>query len=276
MRQGYGGGFIIENNKLVGINLGSDFTAEHEWGISDIQKAFGVNQKEGLLGIEQREITRFPESCFHFKNKVKGVTFEHLVYKSWWSGEIEDYDPEVYFGTDDSLATQWRSSAFGIHVRNNKKYKEYLKEIFDAFKSLDGAIMFISSNGGKNPFERSGLFLGIKSRISKEDIHQMYDVDYDYQLLQENAQNTGIHRILDESCKKYYSLTPKWSKDITSEKNTDYSVMFWLNPIDQKNYHSGWYTVEDLKKWALGVGPIVKNKKYLAKDFILCNSDACK
>ena len=36
-------------------------------------------------------------------------------------------------------------------------------------------------------------------------------------------------------------------------------VIFWLNPMDQHNNNWGWFTVEDLKKWAKGKGKIPKN-----------------
>lgn len=35
--------------------------------------------------------------------------------------------------------------------------------------------------------------------------------------------------------------------------------MFWLNPMNQKKYNHGWFTIEELQQWAKDNGPIVKN-----------------
>lgn len=37
----------------------------------------------------------------------------------------------------------------------------------------------------------------------------------------------------------------------------DGDIRFWLNPIDQELYQSGWYTIDDLIGWTHQIGPIV-------------------
>ena len=39
--------------------------------------------------------------------------------------------------------------------------------------------------------------------------------------------------------------------------DTKQDVRFWLNPAEQHTYKSGWFTVEELKQWAKGEGPIL-------------------
>ena len=37
----------------------------------------------------------------------------------------------------------------------------------------------------------------------------------------------------------------------------DGEIRFWLNPTDQENYRSGWFSIDDLIAWAHDTGPIV-------------------
>jgi len=36
----------------------------------------------------------------------------------------------------------------------------------------------------------------------------------------------------------------------------DGQIRFWLNPTDQVQYQSGWYTIDELIQWSQGYGPI--------------------
>lgn len=37
----------------------------------------------------------------------------------------------------------------------------------------------------------------------------------------------------------------------------DGEIRFWLNPSDQENYRSGWFSIDDLIAWLREAGPIV-------------------
>ncbi len=37
----------------------------------------------------------------------------------------------------------------------------------------------------------------------------------------------------------------------------DGEIRFWLNPRDQENYRSGWYSIDNLIAWTHELGPIV-------------------
>jgi hypothetical protein len=37
----------------------------------------------------------------------------------------------------------------------------------------------------------------------------------------------------------------------------DGEIRFWLNPSDQENYRSGWFSIDDLIAWAHNQGPVV-------------------
>lgn len=37
----------------------------------------------------------------------------------------------------------------------------------------------------------------------------------------------------------------------------DGQIRFWLNPTDQVQYQSGWYTIEELLQWSYNAGPVI-------------------
>ncbi|NTU83098.1 MAG: hypothetical protein HGA45_27635 [Chloroflexales bacterium] len=37
----------------------------------------------------------------------------------------------------------------------------------------------------------------------------------------------------------------------------DGQIRFWLNPTDQVQYQSGWYTIDDLLQWSRNRGPVI-------------------
>jgi hypothetical protein len=39
-------------------------------------------------------------------------------------------------------------------------------------------------------------------------------------------------------------------------------IRFWLNPNDQANYQSGWFSIDDLIAWAHNSGPVVIEEEF--------------
>ncbi|PDW04803.1 hypothetical protein [Candidatus Viridilinea mediisalina] len=37
----------------------------------------------------------------------------------------------------------------------------------------------------------------------------------------------------------------------------DGQIRFWLNPTDQVQYQSGWYTIDELLQWSYNAGPVI-------------------
>lgn len=64
-----------------------------------------------------------------------------------------------------------------------------------------------------------------------------------------------IENRLKEAGKRYFALSPRFHGG-NWEKRTVFDIIFWLNPMDQRNNRSGWVTVEDILAWADGKGPI--------------------
>lgn len=230
MRRGMDAEVFVEDGKLYGFNLGADFTSEHEWGIDKLKRVFGVtNTKKKLLGIIA---------------PVLGVDARTITEKP--TDMLKSF--EIYpFREDRHIFTAWDDGSFGILV--DETYKKELADLYDAFNKKD--IVFGMGRG--NVFKNSGLLLIVRSAMSKEEL---YEKDLDYLNLQKAAEKTGIAKKLKEVGKKYYALSPRW-KDETTKKE----VIFWLNPMDQHIYNSGWYGIEELMQWANNEGPIIKGNR---------------
>lgn len=247
MKRGIKPDFIMDGEIFIGINLSADFCAEHECGISGIKSVLGIPVDNTLPenhGIEGRTITKFsPTSFFFEKGKTHTcLTFErHFDVPRGWKNRELDSTPKV-------IASTWSGDDFGIVVENT--YAGRLEELFEAFKRLDVAIGL----GPSGPFQNGGLSLIITSRFPKETNEALKAADEDHRQLLLAAKATGIKEELDRAGKKYYALSPRWKDDTKKE------VKFWLNPHEQRENESGWYSVADLRLWIKGKGPISKKK----------------
>lgn len=239
------------DGQLVGFDLGADFCAEHEWGIKGIRRAFQLNDDK--IGIDKRMITVIPKALVY-----KDMTYEnmkcHLLVLIPYCYDEDDVNIakddlrrwELYsYGLENSgIVTAWDEKSFAILVTD--KYKNELKELYQAFQSLDVAIGIAPSEA----FRNGGLKFCIKSKLPEETIQSIKDADLDYIALQEAVEKTKIKDILAKAGKKYFALSPRWKDENKKE------AIFWLNPWDQQNNNFGWYTVQDLKDWAKGKGKI--------------------
>lgn len=65
--------------------------------------------------------------------------------------------------------------------------------------------------------------------------------------------NANFH---DPPC-GYYCLKPRWVSE-NEKLQTRYPVIFFLNPMRQREHDYGWFTVEELEQWTEGRGPVMK------------------
>lgn len=243
------------DDKLVGFNLGSDYCAEHEWGIKGILNEFKVNTDK--IGIDGRMVTVVPESLVYTDITYEKVRCYLLVLVPYHyqeddlkitKNDLKRWELYTYRFEEKGITTAWDEKSFAIFVTD--RYKNELKELYEAFLNLDVAV-------GVTPpeiFKNSGLKFCIKSRLAEETIQSIRDADLDYIALQEAAEKTNIKKILEKAGKKYFALSPCWKDENKKE------VIFWLNPHYQNIDNFGWFTVEDLKDWAKGKGKIPKKK----------------
>lgn len=267
MRRGNGGGIIrTEDDALLAVTLGADFTAEHEWGIEEIRQLYGID--DSAEGIERRKIRLSPE-----KNIVVGdVKITSRDYSkprakptatTWW-GLVSDCYPfrhdvvldermaqrcELYPYGDVELCGSWDGGSFGFLVKD----KTIVDEIHAAILNCDLCIGLFNGQSW-NPFSRSGLGLLIASRVPQSVRDNWLETDRDQRRLKEAALATGIAKRLADAKIQYFALSPRWSDD------TKKDVVFWLNPYDQHCNNSGWYTVKDLDQWIHGKGSVPKKE----------------
>lgn len=256
--------FLFYEDELIGINLGFDFTAEHEWGIKEIWSAFGIKSDSKVIGIERYHITHMPKTCFHYADN-QGLYFFYIS-KSWvdscfYETEYsldklaniikEDYYKEFCHTkyTKAPFGAAWDSKSFAVMVPNPSSSVSHLSTIIDAFKRKDVAI-WLGGTGG-NPFARNGLCFGIISKIPDEHKKQMYDTHKEWKEIDcEHAIITSKYK-LEERIRlcgiPYVSMSPKKIRpDLQS--TSKYGIYYWVNPVscNGPKLDAGYYTVEQL------------------------------
>jgi hypothetical protein len=255
----------LDNGDLIGVNLSADFTAEHEFGIKDLNSMLGIKDDPSVIGIERRRITPDPKVIFWNEDKDEAS----LVIASDRRSVRENSELKFYESYEDgkkkklkeNLSAAWSNNDLGIRVSGEKNIKK-LKQIYEAILAGDAAIWL----GGAGVLRNAGLVIGIISNMPAESLKVMADADSDRVRLNEASDNTGIIKKLQNfntehydkgsynSPCGYFACSPAWNKNHDSK----YKVVYWLNPMQQDKNNFGWYTVEQLEEWMEGKGPIPK------------------
>lgn len=289
MRRGHNNSWLKdEKGNLVALNLGADYTAEHEWGIKGIRSAFGLLEDETVFGVERRRITQIPGT-----RNWRGIDEHTLLYDEFgpkkrpeaalifekWGGDklmealkkptgdnryvaqeisLPKWDEKLAAKNDSTyyyLSTSWSEDDFGIHVRGEENVAK-LHRLYDALLDKDLAIWL----GGGHVFQNAGLVLGIVSAIPEENLKTMREADENAAKLKLASKETGIEAFLQSKGKTWYALSPRWIFEDRKSKSA-FPVMYWLNPTEQQKYESNYFTVEELKQWAEETGPVIKAPK---------------
>lgn len=286
MRRGNRSEFLFEDGVLIGINLGADHTAEHEFGIASLKADFGFTGVSHLkfgfgkdkalvdrkrVGVTARTITHGGENVILGKVGVRtmliynGRNGRHYYeqdgkdwFKTWTDNELhlsKAYKYGSYESEAQIMAAAWSDRTFGIHV-NTKEGRGYLKELHQAF--LDNDIAFLFAGHG-TPFSNPGLCLCIASRLPESVDVTLSAADIDTLELAAAKEDTGIEKVLEDAGCRFFALSPSWMPTKGNlKKESAHPVMFWLNPREQQSNNHGWYSVEELEQWAEGKGPIPK------------------
>jgi len=251
MRKGvYNVKIIEENNVFIGISLGSDFVAEHEWGIRGIKTKLKIDSTK--IGIEGRKIHDHSNVVYFEKNELAILrtvdSYELNEIKSF-SDCLTRFLLQIPFNKDNITCT-WDKDDFGI-IAN----KKYVKELYDAFKVNDICVCKINSKS--NAFANTSLSILIASRIPKDVIEEMNKVDQKAFDLIKYEEEIGLKELKTRNINKkdWLALSPffinyedKIMKNNLKQKiKTKYDIRYWVNYADDKDY--GWFTVEAIKKW---------------------------
>lgn len=235
-RQGRNTEVLSNNNGFLGINLGSDYCAEHEWGIRDIHRLFGIDKQKS--GLDKRLVTRIPKELIWVETKK---------YSGFTTEEGNTYGVRDFSRVGD-LLTAWSESGFCV-LSSDVKTIAKLKELFEAFQKKDVAIWL----GGGGLFQNAGLALAIASRLPHHVTTAWLENDIAQEKLTADVKATGIEDLLEKAGRRYFALSPS--------RGPDGSLHFWLNPMEQHKYEAQWCTLEDLKLWAENKGPVLKKRR---------------
>lgn len=278
-------GLIVDGDKFLGVALGYDFCAEHEWGIEDLKRMCGIpNATKKNMGVKNRTITKVPPLIFKeetHKNKRCALLFtgrewrtteENANYlphdlKNWkedliWNEKWNKDHPSTR-GEKDNIITAWDGSSFGVAVMGEKEV-EWLKELKVEIEKKNLTIA-VANLRAKNPFAGSSLCLMISDRIPQETLDLMHMADKEYFDREDYEEKIGIKKLIEKKKGGYKELhyflacSPKWINYQDEQKreeeklrnNTKYDIMYWINYSDDDDNY-GWYTVEEIREWLTG------------------------
>lgn len=251
MRASRNGSFIFQNkhNKLIGINLGADYVAEHERGIKEIKLALGLNE-EAKPGLPRKLVTKQSPLLIWIENKTIGkVKYSGFAMYRFWNS-IEEWVPREFYSSDKdkTFFAGWASDGFYVLSESKSDQAKYLKQIFEALNSNNACIW----QGGGGVFNNAGLCIGIVDQMPKEIFDGWAKADKDQVDLKKEFDATGIEKILRDAKKNWFYLGPK--------RNSEGKMIIWLNPYDQHIHHAGYFTVQQLKQWAHNTGPVMMSE----------------
>ena len=289
-------GIIVEDDKFMGIALGYDYCAEHEWGVKELKRTCGIPEaSKKNLGVVNRTITKVPLIIFR-EERVKKDKYAVLYTGISWRSEKEnkEYTPSALGnykedlklnakwnaehpdtrGEKDNIITAWDGGSFGVAVMGEKEV-EWLKELKTAIEEKRLTIA-VANLRARNPFAGSSLCLLITDRIPQELLDNMYMGDKEYFDREDYEKKIGMKKIIEKYGNKngynglhyFMACSPKWidyeDKEAREEQkkkyNTNYDIMYWINYSDDDNNY-GWYTVEEIKEWLTGKKKLVEIRK---------------
>jgi hypothetical protein len=254
--------FITIDDKIVGVNLGYDFTTEHECGIKQIREAFGIKREEP--GFEGLVNTKIPPGLYLRRDPVSSKdNSAALVYvpRLGCSQRISEtmntiemiIKNKLYSFSDDGVSSAWSEDDFGVRVR--KEYGYVLENLLNAFIDKQGIIMF---GGQETPFGNRGLLLVDYSKIPtamKDEFRQIDIAARDEQAMYRRLeQESGVYKLLEKAGKT-------WNYLHVDRLDEEGKPLWWLNPAEQRIHQYGWYHTDDLKLWADDKGPIMQMRR---------------
>ena len=244
------------------MNLGYDFTAEHEFGIQKIRDAFGVG-KAAKTGIGSRQQTIVPSGLFFERRKDeafllyvpydKYTSHPHAVNSSEYKKEIlawAERTGELSLFGEANFVSAWDEKSFAIRVKGDENIS-HLENLYNAFLNKRVVMGLVPAS----VWVGSGLAFCLDSAFSEEQRKQILAEDLSEEKLHKTVDKLGIKDRLQKAGRRYFALKPKWQDEQKTE------ILFWLNPQEQDKNNYGWVTLADLEEWIQGKGRIIKNEK---------------
>ena len=230
-----------------GVAFGYDFCAEHECGIAEIKRSFGVPSDISVYGVKRRKITQVPKDGLLWVERGGRSGF---IFKDFWYEREKDRAVDNIWSllsldtAKPGLATAWNEGSFLVTSDDPGQVK-FLRELYDSFEGKDVAIGMFRAFLGVN------FTVAIASRIPP-DIQKLWEEkDKESHEVQKEFKKTGIEELLQKKGKRYFALSPTRKKDGSLE--------FFLNPMEQSSNNFGRFCLQDLRDWAESKGKIPIN-----------------
>jgi len=256
------GGFIYEDDVLIGVSTGFDFRAEHECGILELQNIAGITPlsrlkpKKKWFGLKTLE-PNFGLNRTTIKNSdniLQGIA------------EMKDGSSYYVFGYNTSKNTflfdkfegdfdaYWNEESFIIASKDKESMTEIVRAAYDEDLAF--------TTGGKVLTDYAGIRLVIKSKCSETLIEKCEQDDIEIYELRKLDRKIDVQKKLRKAGCQFFACSPRW-KDYEKRE-----IHWWLNPQDQNNIESGFYTYDELIQWTNGKGPVFKKEDNTQKEDI--------
>jgi hypothetical protein len=266
------GWILAGDGTLQGVSLGYDHCAQHEWGIASMLDLLGVALPEFPLGVGDRQVRHAPAkwlalhefSCRPRDQRRKAypaallVLHEDPVSREPGNGvqlmracslDFHSDPTDSFYKQAHDLAASWDRESFALLARGEANIAR-LRELHAAFLACDIAVAV--------PWARSffvgGVSFVLPSRIPEEARALVLEQDLAHKELHDAARATGIEALLAAAGKACHALSPAWFDEAQDE------LIFFLNPVDQRCYRHGWFTLAELQEWARDTGPVLRDE----------------
>lgn len=257
MKRSYDCKFIVSEGDVIGFSFGSDITSECEWSIDNLRTSLGMDSDAIGLDYSIVHEFRFPLDVYEREGEMVVLYDPSIIgiqakYKSSMSELIRWNELTCWKGV--SIAAAWDDASFGIHVFGEENVKLLKKAVVEPWNDHDVALIL----GKLNDEITNKLFFLRASKIPEETKEIMRAEHLDCIALMQASDAINIREKLWAAGKNFFALTPYWAKDFPKIE-TDYPVIYWLNPMQQSENNFGFFSVENLILWINDKGPIPKH-----------------
>ena len=244
-----------DDGRPFGFVLGADWVGQHEHGIEGIHALLGIGST--VPGISRRSMrSALPQGAACIAH---AATDE----RAWVEISACPASAGALEASGNDIAAAWAEDGFRL-VATGRAEREAVKDLTAAVHAGDLAAYL---GGG---FDARGLVLLIVSCTPEAIKQEMMQHDLDKDRLASAALSTGIaERLKAADSDEYgllrthgwFALSPAWRDEASrmgQPLETAHEVVFFLNPVHQDRFESGWFTVEELDAWTRGEGPVLR------------------
>lgn len=254
--------WMLDGGRFVGLMLGYDFCAEHEFGAGGLRSAFAVPEEGTCVGLASRKIGRCPDAlrlveyAYRPRDKRSKARPAALLYFYRATGieqpELDEFiKRETCFYSDtgdrwhserEDIACAWDADTFAIHVRGEANIAR-IRELHAAFLRCD---IVANSPAVMGFFRNGGLAFGILSAFSDKALACVQAQDEAARRLSNALSDTGI-----VECARANGR-PATIGNVTWRDGEPASLQIYLMPQDERKYQCAWLTVDEAQRWAAG------------------------